>query len=590
MLKTLPNKPGVYQHLDKNGGLLYVGKAKDLKKRVSSYFNKKHESGRIHLMVKKIHHIKTIVTDTESDALLLENNLIKELRPRYNILLKDDKSYPYITIRNERFPRIYGIRNIKRDGHEYYGPYTSVTAMKTLLELLRQMYPLRTCKYLLSEENIANQKFRACLEYQIGNCMAPCIDAQSEEDYNQDVDAARRIIRGELSVVKKKLKELMLVQAQNLKFEAAQHTKEKLAALEKYSAKSTVVNIKLSNIDVFSCSSDVESGYVNYLQVIEGAVVQSYTLEVKKKLDEAPEEMLRLAIPEIRTLFGSTSKTVFTSHPVELTLEGVHLSTPVRGEKRKLVELSIKNAMHYRKEKLKNIQLVDPDRHVNRIMAQMKEDLRMPVEPVHIECFDNSNTQGTNPVSACVVFKNGKPSKRDYRHFLIKTVEGPDDYASMEEAVHRRYKRLLQEGEPLPQLIIIDGGKGQLGAAVNALELLGLRGKITIIGIAKRLEELYFPNDPYPLHLDKRSETLKIIQQARDEAHRFGITHHRKRRSKSTIKSDLDNIAGIGPKTVEELFNAFGSVKRIKDAGQEALVAVVGQAKATLLLKHFSKD
>lgn len=588
LLKTLPHKPGVYQHIDKDGKILYIGKAKNLKKRVSSYFTKTVTSARISVMVRKVADIRTIITDSEGDALLLENNLIKEHQPRYNINLKDDKSYPYITIRNERFPRIYGLRNLIRDGSEYYGPYPNVKAMKAVLELIKQMYPTRTCKYVLSEENIEKGKFKTCLEYHIGNCKGPCEDLQSEEDYNADIDAARKIIKGQLGEVKKHLKERMNEHAERLEFELAQRYKEKLDALETYASKSTVVSFSLTNIDVFSVSTDAEFGYVNYLKIVEGAIVRSYTVEMKKKLDEAPEDFLHLAIPEIRDKFGSNCRRVFTSHPVELALEGVEFIVPQKGEKKKLIELSLKNALYFRQEKLKNIQIVDPERHVNRIMTQMKEDLRMPVEPRHLECFDNSNMQGTNPASACVVFKNGKPSKKDYRQFNIKTVEGPDDYASMEEVVYRRYKRLQDEGEDLPQLIVIDGGKGQLGAALNALEKLDLRGKITILGIAKRLEELYFPGDPYPLYLDKRSETLKIIQQARDEAHRFSLRHHRNRRSKNAITNELEEIKGIGPETVKELLRVFKSVKRVKEARQDQLEEIVGVKKAQLILKHFA--
>jgi excinuclease ABC subunit C len=588
LLKSLPNSPGVYQHIDKDGGILYIGKAKDLKKRVSSYFSKSVTSARIAVMVKKIVDIRTILTDSEGDALLLENNLIKEHQPRYNINLKDDKTYPYITIKNERFPRIFGIRNVVRDGSEYYGPYPSVKSMKAVLELIKQMYPTRTCKYVLSEENIERRKYKLCLEFHIGNCKGPCEDLQDEQDYNADIDAARKIIKGQLGEVKKHLKQTMNDHAAALEFEEAQRYKEKLEAIEKYAAKSTVVGYSMTNIDVFSVSMDAEYGYVNYLKIIEGAIVHSYTVEMKKKLEEDPEDFLHIAIPKIRDLFGSTSKRVFTSHQVKFELEGVIFGVPQIGEKRKLVELSLKNAMYYRQEKLKNIQIVDPERHVKRIMTQMKADLRMPVEPRHLECFDNSNMQGTNPASACVVFKNGKPSKKDYRKFNIKTVEGPDDYASMEEVVYRRYKRLQEEGEPLPQLIVIDGGKGQLGAALKALELLGLRGKITIIGIAKRLEELYFPGDPYPLHLDKRSESLKIIQQARDEAHRFSLSHHRDLRSKVAYKSALDDIKGIGPESIKLLMRQFKSVKNVKSATPEELEACLGLRKSKVLLNHFN--
>ncbi|MEY2963532.1 MAG: excinuclease subunit UvrC [Bacteroidota bacterium] len=588
LLKTLPNKPGVYQHIDKEGKILYIGKAKDLKKRVSSYFNKNLPSARIAVMVKKVVDIRTIVTDTEGDALLLENNLIKEHQPRYNINLKDDKSYPYITIRKERFPRVYGLRNLKRDGSEYYGPYANVKQMKALLELIKQMYPTRTCKYNLSEENIEGGKFKRCLEYHIGNCKAPCEALQSEEEYMADIESARKIIKGQLTEVRRFLKTNMEQHVAALEFEQAQACKEKLDALEKYAAQSSVVSFRLTNIDVFTATMDAESAFVNYLQIIEGGVVQSYTMEFKKKLDEEPQDFLRLAIPEIRQRYGSHSRNIFTSHEVELPLEGVTFSVPLKGEKRKLIDLSLKNALNYRREKLKNIQIVDPDRHVNRLMKQMKEDLRMPVEPRHLECFDNSNIQGTNPASACVVFKDGKPSKKDYRHFNIKTVEGPDDFASMEEVVYRRYKRLTEEGETLPQLIVIDGGKGQLGAALNALERLDLRGKITIIGIAKRLEELYFPGDPYPLHLDKRSETLKVIQRARDEAHRFSLAHHRNRRSGSAFKSELEDIKGIGPETIKLLLRHYKSVRRIKEASEKELTDLIGLKKAKTICDYFA--
>ncbi|MDR9374848.1 MAG: excinuclease ABC subunit UvrC [Schleiferiaceae bacterium] len=590
LLKTLPHKPGVYQHLDQEGRVLYVGKAKDLQKRVSSYFTKSHDSARIHVMTRKVADVKTIVTESEFDALLLENNLIKEYQPRYNINLKDDKTYPWICIKKERFPRIFPTRNPIKDGSEYYGPYASVKVMKTVLGLIRKTYHIRTCKLHLSEENIRAGKFRPCLEYHIGNCKAPCVDLQSEQDYNQDIEAARNLIKGNLNAVKRHLEKEMQAAAEDLRFEDAQKIKERYQAIDRYQAKSTVVNPSITNVDVYSVHTDAEYGYVNFLKIIDGRVLQSHTLELKKKLDETPEELLALAIPELRQRFDSQAKNLYLSHAVDLEIPGVTLHVPQRGDKKHLVELSLKNGRYYRMEKLKNIQIVDPDRHVKRLMAQMQKDLRLSEEPRHIECFDNSNIQGTHPVSACVVFKDGKPSKKDYRHFNIQSVEGPDDYASMTEAVHRRYRRLLDEDAPLPQLIVIDGGKGQLGAALEALETLGLRGRIAILGIAKRLEELYFPGDPYPLHLDKRSETLKVIQRLRDEAHRFGITHHRKRRSKGTIRSELEEIPGVGPKTIQELLSAFKSVKRIRQASEPDLSAVVGAKRARLIRDYFHQS
>ena len=587
ILKTLPNKPGVYQHYDEGGKILYVGKAKDLRKRVSSYFTKNHDSAKTHVLVKRIRDIKVIVTENELEALLLENNLIKEYQPKYNVLLKDDKSYPWIRIRNENFPRIYAMRNPVDDGSEYYGPYPSGRVMKTVLELIRQLYPLRSCNLALTAENIASGKFKVCLEYHIGNCKGPCEGFQKEAEYLADVTAARDIIRGNISAVKKLLKEQMLHEAEQLHFELAQKTKEKIELLERYQAKSTVVNPSITDIDVFTVFADAQFGYVNYLKIIEGMVVQAHTVELKKKMDETESELLEAAIPQIRELYRSQSKEICTNYPIDLALPNAIFHVPQRGDKVRLIELSLKNARYHRLERLKNIQIIDPDRHANRIMEQMKLDLRMPVEPRHIECFDNSNTQGTHPVSACVVFKDGKPSKKDYRHFNVQTVVGPDDFATMEEVIHRRYSRLQREGEPLPQLIIIDGGKGQLSAALKSLDILGLRGEITIIGIAKRLEEIYFPNDPVPLYLDKRSETLKIIQQARNEAHRFGIIHHRKRRAKGTVKSELEGITGIGPSAIKDLLRTFKSVKGVRNATQNQLEDVIGKAKAAKILAYF---
>ncbi len=587
ILKSLPHKPGIYQHLDKNGKILYIGKAKNLKKRVSSYFTKGHDSARIRVMVSKIEDIKTIITETEFDALLLENNLIKEYQPRYNINLKDDKTYPWICIKNEPFPRIFPTRNPIKDGSEYFGPYASVKVMKTVLGLIRQLYQIRTCKLNLSKENIESGKYRVCLEYHIGNCKGPCEGLQSEEEYMADIQSARELIKGHLNKVKQMLQNQMQEAAANLQFEEAQKAKEKFEIVERYQAKSSVVNSGITNVDVFSVFSDAEFAYVNFLKIMDGSVLQSHTLELKKKLEETDQEILEMAIPELRQRFKSTAREIFLSHDVELEIPEVKMHRPQRGDKKNLIDLSLKNGRYFRLEKLKNIQIVDPDRHVKRLMNQMMQDLRMKVEPRHIECFDNSNIQGTNPVSACVVFKNGKPSKKDYRHFNIKTVEGPDDYASMYEAVHRRYRRLLNEGDDLPQLIVIDGGKGQLSAALKALEDLDLRGKIAILGIAKRLEELYFPGDKYPLYLDKRSETLKIIQRLRDEAHRFGITHHRNRRSKGTFKSELSEIEGIGDQSVKQLLQKFKSVKGVKAADFKSLESLLGSQRAKLVFDHY---
>ena len=585
-LSTLPNGPGVYQFYDADEKILYVGKAKNLKKRVSSYFTKNHEYGKTRVLVKKIRKIKHIVVPTESDALLLENNLIKKYRPRYNVLLKDDKSYPWICIKNERFPRIFPTRKLIKDGSEYYGPYTSMKTVRTLLDLVKSVYPLRTCNYDLSQEKIENGKYKVCLEFHLGNCKGPCEDLQSAEEYHAQIDDIREIIKGNfkssLHYFKKEMKSL----AAEMRFEEAQRIKDKIEVLESYQAKSTIVNPKINNVDVFSIISDESHAYINFLQLSHGSIIRSHTLEIKKKLNETDEELLALAITEIRQRFNSQSRELYL--PFEVTVEeGIRVTVPKLGDKKKIVDLSERNARFYRQERFKQIKIVDPDRHTNRIMAQMKKDLRLSEEPRHIECFDNSNIQGSNPVAACVVFKDGKPSKKDYRHFNIKTVEGPDDFASMEEVVFRRYKRLMAEDEPLPQLIVIDGGKGQLSSALRSLDVLGLRGKIAIVGIAKRLEEIYFPEDPIPLYLDKRSESLKIIQQLRKEAHRFGITFHRKKRSKAAINSELESIEGIGEKTAEVLLKNFKSVKRIKEATIENLAKTVGMAKAKKIYETF---
>jgi excinuclease ABC subunit C len=587
-LKTLPNAPGVYQYYDSEDKILYVGKAKNLKKRVNSYFNKKHENGKTRVLVSKIRSVKHIVVASETDALLLENNLIKKHQPRYNILLKDDKTYPWICIKKERFPRVFLTRNVIKDGSEYFGPYTSVRTARALLDLLKELYPLRTCKYDLSQKNIENGKYKVCLEYHIKNCLGACEGLQSLASYDEMITAIRYIIKGHFKKAMVQFKALMQDYAVRLEFEEAQKIKEKIDLLTNYQAKSTIINPKISNVSVFSIISDESYGYANFFNITNGAIVQSHTTEIKKKLDETDEEILTLFIVEMRQRFNLISREIYVPFPMPLGDE-IKQTIPKVGDKRQILDLSKRNAMYFRQDKLKQIKIIDPERHTKRLMKQMQEDLRLPVEPRHIECFDNSNIQGTNPVAACVVFKNGKPSKRDYRHFNIKTVVGPDDFASMEEVVYRRYKRLLDEKEPLPNLIIIDGGKGQLSSALKSLDTLDLRGKIAIIGIAKRLEELFYPGDSVPLYLDKKSETLKVIQQLRNEAHRFGITHHRNKRSKAAIKTELENIEGIGEKTILDLLRKFKSTKRVKAASLDELIVVIARARAQKVFDYFHK-
>ncbi|MFL0353348.1 excinuclease ABC subunit UvrC [Xanthomarina sp. GH4-25] len=585
-LQTLPSEPGVYQYFDADGVILYVGKAKNIKKRVSSYFTKQHDYGKTKVLVKKIATIKHIVVNTETDALLLENNLIKKYQPRYNVLLKDDKSYPWICIKNERFPRVFSTRRVIKDGSEYFGPYTSMRTVSTLLDLIRGLYKLRTCKYDLSEEKIQAGKYKVCLEYHLGNCKGPCEDFQTLEDYNEGIHAIKEILKGNFKDSLLQFKQQMKQLSEAMQFEEAQIIKEKIEVLENYQAKSTIVNPKISNVDVFSIISDESYGYVNFLQLSYGSIIRSHTLEIKKKLQESDKDLLELAIIELRQRFHSNSKDIYVPFKINLG-EEIKVVVPQLGDKKHILDLSIRNAKYYRLEQLKQVKIVDPDRHANRIMAQMKADLRLTKEPRHIECFDNSNIQGTHPVAACVVFKNGKPSKKEYRHFNIKTVEGPDDFASMEEVVYRRYKRLLDEKQSLPQLIIIDGGKGQLSSALKSLDALQLRSKIAVIGIAKRLEELFYPDDPIPLYLDKKSETLKIIQQLRNEAHRFGIEHHRNKRSKTALNTELETIPGIGDKTIVELLKTFKSVKRISNAKLDELEDVVGISRANKIYNHY---
>jgi excinuclease ABC subunit C len=591
LLKTLPDNPGVYQFFDEHEKIIYVGKAKSLKKRVLSYFNKDSSlSGKTSVMVRKIADIRHIVVSSELDALLLENNLIKKYQPRYNINLKDDKTFPWICIKKERFPRVFPTRNIIHDGSSYFGPYASVRMMHTLLELTRQLYPLRSCTLNLTEKNIKDKKFKICLEYHLRNCKGPCEGFQAEEEYMQTILHITEILKGNINNVLSNLRDLMKKYAETLEFEKAQVVKEKIILLERFQSKSMVVNPKIHNVDVFTIISDDEAGYANYLKVVDGAIVQAHTVEMKKKLDEPNDELLSLAIADFRQRFDSNSEEALIPFDLDLEIPGVTFTIPKIGDKKQLLDLSERNAKYYMLEKRKQVELVDPDRHSKRILNTMMKDLRMKELPAHIECFDNSNIQGDYPVAAMVCFRDAKPSKKDYRHFNIKTVEGPNDFASMEEVIYRRYKRMLDENQGLPQLIVVDGGKGQLSSAVTSLEKLNLRGKITIIGIAKKLEELYFPDDSVPIYLDKKSETLRVIQYLRDEAHRFGITHHRKKREKGTIKTDLTNIAGIGETFARKLLLKLKSVKKIRQASLEELQAVIGESKGKVVFEYFKKN
>jgi excinuclease ABC subunit C len=590
IIKSLPGKPGVYQYFNKDEKIIYVGKAKNLKKRVSSYFNKDQTTnGKVGVLVKNIADIKFIVVETEFDALLLENNLIKKYQPRYNVLLKDDKSFPWICIKNEDFPRVISTRHLIKDGSVYFGPYASVRMMNTLLDLTKQLYPLRNCNHNLSESNIIQQKFKVCLEYHIGNCMGPCVGKESKEEYSEKIAEITDIIKGNISTVANQLKKLMSSYAQEQAFEKAQIVKEKLELLDRYKSKSTVVNPKIDNVDVISIITDEHTAFANFLKVVDGAIIQAHSIEIKKKLNESPEELLAIAVVELHQRFQSNAKEIILSHDIKLEFPGIKFTIPKQGDKKKLLELSERNAKYYKLDKLKQKSLVDPERHSKRILNQLMEDLRLKELPVRIECFDNSNMQGDYPVAAMVSFKNAKPDKKEYRHYNIKTVEGPNDFASMEEIIYRRYKRLTEEKKELPQLIVVDGGKGQLSAAIKSLEKLSLRGKIAIIGIAKKLEEIYFPDDSIPLYIDKKSESLKVIQQLRDEAHRFGITHHRKKMEKGTIKSVLSEIEGIGYSTTQKLLWKFKSVKNVQEANLEEITKVIGNAKANIILEYFKK-
>ncbi len=590
-IKALPQQPGVYQYFDKNDTIIYVGKAKKLKNRVSSYFTgiEKH-NGKLKLLVNKIVRLEYVVVETEFDALLLENNLIKKYRPRYNILLKDDKTFPWICIKNEAFPRIFSTRIIKQDGSKYFGPYASVRMMKTILDLIKQLYPIRSCNHHLSKKNIEAKKIKVCLDYHIHKCLAPCVGLQDQNDYDNSITEISRILKGNIASLITELKQKMMGFAEAMEFEKAQMLKERIQILNNYRSKSLVVNPNIKNVDVFSFLEDKESAYINYLRVLDGAIVQTHTIELKKKMEESPIQLLEMGIAEMQDRFGLYAEELLLPFKVDISWDKAKIVIPKIGDKKKLMDLSARNAKYYQLEKNKKRELIDPERHTKRILAQMKEDLRMKELPRHIECFDNSNFQGAYPVAAMVTFKNIKAYKKGYRHYNIKTVEGPNDYDSMTEVIYRRYKRLLDEKAELPQLIIVDGGKGQLSSAIKSLDKLNLRGKITIIGIAKKLEEIYFPGDSLPLYIDKKSETLKIVQQLRDEAHRFGITHHRNKRDKDTLKTELTQINGIGPNTADILLKKFKSVKKIKEQGINTLEKVIGAAKAKMVFQFFNSS
>ena len=578
----MPSEPGVYQFFNKDDKIIYIGKAKNLKKRVSSYFQKNVGSRKTKNLVKNIHNIKHIVVSSESDALLLENSLIKKYQPKYNILLRDDKTYPWIVIKKESFPRVLTTRRVEKDGSEYFGPFTNYKTVRTIMDIFSNLYSLRTCHYDLRQKNIIENKYKVCLEFHIGNCLGGCEGYQKEEDYNLYISNIRDFLKGNLSSSINYFKNEMKTASGSLQFEKAQKAKEKIELLENYQAKSTVVNSKLNNIDVFSIISDSSHAYVNHLQVAFGRIVRFHNVEIKKKLEETDKELLLMTLVNLREKFSSKNNTVISNIKFDTILD-LKFIFPKAGDNKKLLDLSVRNATQFKIEKLKQVQIVDPERHTNRILNQMKIDLRLNKIPTHIECFDNSNIQGSNPVASCIVFKNSKPSKKDYRHFNIKTVEGPDDYASMEEVVYRRYKRMLDEKSILPSLIIIDGGKGQLSSSIKALKKLKLENTIAILGIAKRLEEIFYPNDPIPLYLNKKSETLKVIQQMRNEAHRFAITFHRNKRSKQALTSSFDEIPGIGDKTKTALLKKFKSLKKIKETSLELLISEIGESKAKKL-------
>ena len=590
-IKNIPHKPGVYQYYDGHNELIYIGKAKDLKNRVNSYFNNdSHKiNAKTRVLVGKIQFITFTIVDTEIDAWLLENSLIKKYQPRYNVMLKDDKTYPWIIIKNERFPRIFWTRRLIKDGSKYLGPYPSVSMMHSILDLIKETYPLRSCSLPLNEPNIAAKKFKVCLEYQIGNCKGPCENLQSEADYIKSIEEIKDILSGKIGYILRNIKQEIEKASKDLNFELAFKLNRKFELLEKYQSKSTIVNSSITEVDVYSIASDEKLAFVNYLKVVNGTIIQTQTIEIKKKLDESDAELLSIAISEFRARYASDSKEIIVPFEMEVEDENVKFTVPKQGEKKKLLELSQKNVLFFKKDKLDQYEKLNPDLRTDRVLSQMQKDLHLKDLPIHIECFDNSNFQGDYPVSAIVVFKNARPSKKDYRHFNVKTVEGPNDFATMEEAVYRRYKRILEEGETLPQLVIIDGGKGQLTSAVKSLKKLNILDKLTVIGIAKRLEELYFPGDQYPISLDKKSESLKLIQQLRDEAHRFGITFHRKKRDKGTLNTELEKIDGIGKTTADKLLTHFKSVKKIRVATSTELAQVLNKNQITSLLEYFLK-
>jgi excinuclease ABC subunit C len=587
LVASLSHEPGIYQYFDREGTIIYIGKAKNLKKRVSSYFTKTHENRKTAILVRNIVDIRTIVVETEQDALILENNLIKKYKPRYNIMLKDDKTYPWICIKNERFPRVFQTRRVERDGSTYFGPFTSVLLVRTLIEFFRQAYKLRTCNLFLSEENVSRGKFKVCLQYHIGNCLGLCENHQNEKAYNEGIEEIKNILKGNIGSVIADLKSAMKQYSENLQFEEAHQTKERLEILQNYQAKSTVVSPTIRNVDVYSFKRDEQVTYVNFLKVVNGGVIHSFTLEIKERVEESDEDLLLIGITEIRERIFSNATELILPFKPSFQLQGVKYTVPQQGDKKKLLELSEKNVKYYILEKKKSNSILKNESPTERILKTAQKDLRLKELPFHIECFDNSNLQGTNPVASCVVFKNAKPAKKEYRHFNIKTVVGANDFASMEEIVYRRYKRLLDEMQKLPNLVIVDGGKGQLGAALSALDKLELRGKLPLIGIAKRLEEIYYPGDSVPLYIDKTSETLKLIQKMRDEAHRFGISHHRDKRSKEMVVSELDSINGIGDKTKELLLREFKSVEGIRNASEGTLEKLIGKHKTGIIQQHF---
>jgi excinuclease ABC subunit C len=585
ILSSIPDKPGVYQFLDDYGNIIYVGKAKSLRKRVSSYFTK-NQSGKTTVMLKKAADIKHIVVDNESDALLLENNLIKEHQPRYNILLKDDKTYPWICIKNEPFPRVFSTRTTIRDGSQYFGPYTSGLMVKTLLDLIRQIYKPRSCTLNLTQENISAGKFKPCLEFHIGNCLAPCIGLQSEQEYDENMLQLRNILKGNISTVFDHLKQIMMNYSRQLQFEKAQLIKDKIDILSKFRSRSTIVSTTIKNVDVFAMSQDTDNSFINFLKVVNGAVIQAFTLDIKSRVDEEKESLLGFAITEIRQRLSSDSPEIIVPFKPDILLEKIKYTVPAQGDKMKLLELALRNATYYKLEQRKRREVAKPKDRTGKNLERLKADLHMAEMPFHIECFDNSNIMGSNPVAACVVFRNARPSKKDYRHFNVKSVTGPDDFSSMEEIVFRRYKRMIEENQKLPQLVIIDGGKGQLSSAMKSIDKLGLKDTLTVIGIAKKLEEIYFPGDPVPLYLDKNSISLKIIQQLRNEAHRFGINFHRGKRSADMTKSELDEINGIGIKTKEVLLRKIGSLEKIKKSTFSELEKLIGTKKAEILTRY----